>query len=101
MKREYDPLNTVDEEKLKAALEKEEAIEKSDICWLMSTASGRRIMWGLLETAGVNTTSVARHNLTYVNEGRRQVGLIYLNKIKAYCFDRYQLMEKENGGYNS
>lgn len=70
--------------------------EKGDIQWLMSHIAGRRIMWRLLETAGVYRLSfTGDHATTSFKEGARNMGLGLLAKLHMYCPDSYNKMVKE------
>ena len=69
---------------------------EQDFLWLMGCVRGRRIVWGLLELAGVFRSSyTGDNNATNFNEGQRNVGLGILAKLMAYCPGSYELMVKE------
>lgn len=72
--------------------------DRSDLCWLMSDKRGRRIMWRLLEQAGVFRTSFTAPNAMTVsyNEGRRTIGLAFLAEVHDNCPVRYNDMVKEH-----
>lgn len=72
--------------------------DRSDLCWLMSDKRGRRIMWRLLEQAGVFRTSFTTPNSMTVsfNEGRRTIGLSFLAEVHEHCPVRYNDMVKEH-----
>lgn len=70
--------------------------EEHDTKWLMSHPEGRRIVWGLLEIAGVFRTSMTADNWTFFNEGQRNLGLQLMDKVLTHCPDEYALMTKEN-----
>lgn len=71
--------------------------ERADFKWLMSSKRGRRIVWGLLERAGVfklsfNTNAMAMSFAEGCkNEGTRTVGLIH-----TLCPELYATMVKES-----
>lgn len=70
--------------------------EKDDIRWLMSHAAGRRIMWRLLETAGVYRLSfTGDYATTAFKEGARNMGLGLLAKLHTHCPDSYNKMVGE------
>lgn len=70
--------------------------EASDVIALMLERQGRRIMFGLLSRCGVYTGSYAVDpHLTSYNEGKRAVGLAYLDILNTHCADEYVLMLKE------
>jgi hypothetical protein len=62
----------------------------------MSDPRGRRVMWGLLETAGIYRSSFTGNSETFFREGQRVVGLTYLKKMVEHCPEKYALMTKEN-----
>jgi hypothetical protein len=70
--------------------------EEADTKWLMGSEAGRRVVWELLEFAGVFRTSPTMDNWTFFNEGQRNVGLKLLGRIQAHCPDEYALMIKEH-----
>jgi hypothetical protein len=71
--------------------------EAKDVYWLMSDRGGRRIMYRLLERAGVYTGSFTGEALgTVYGEGKRAVGLAYLDILSRYCAEEYVLMLKEH-----
>lgn len=71
--------------------------EANDVIALMLERQGRRIMFGLLSKCGVYTGSFAADpQLTAYNEGKRSVGLSYLDVLNAYCPDEFVLMLKEH-----
>ena len=70
--------------------------EESDFKWLMSSKRGRRIVWRLLDRAGVfrlsfNTNALA----TAFAEGTRNEGLRIIGQIHALCPELYSVMTKE------
>lgn len=69
---------------------------EADTKWLMGNDAGRRIVWGLLDEAGVFRTSMTGDNWTFFNEGQRNQGLRLLARVQAHCPDEYALMTKEN-----
>lgn len=70
--------------------------EEADTKWLMGTEAGRRVVWELLEFAGVFRTSPTMDNWTFFHEGRRGVGLMLLARVHAHSPDEYALMMKEH-----
>lgn len=87
---EHDPYNETP--KADRGLKKQQV---DDIRGLMSTVSGRRVVWRLLEKAGIYRTSFTGTNETFFNEGMRNVGLFLLSEVMAYSPDDYFLMMKE------
>jgi hypothetical protein len=71
-------------------------IEEGDIKWLMANKRGRRIVYRLLERAGVWRLSFDTNALRMAfNEGNRNEGLALLAKLMAYCPEQYAVMLKE------
>lgn len=81
-----------------ADLEEEKARrqEVEDLKWLMSDKRGRRVMWRLLETAGVYRSSFTGNSETFFREGQRNVGLKLLAEIHEHCPDAFVMMLKEH-----
>lgn len=96
----YDPFDIAGQEvtqadkALTARLEQE--TEEADIKWLMSSRRGRRIVWRLLDQAGVFRTSFNTVAMQMAfNEGCRNYGLRMLALIETACPELYPLMNKE------
>jgi hypothetical protein len=82
-------------EQRKAQLRAEQEIE--DIKWLVSSKQGRRVVWRLLEKAGVFRTSFSTNALQMaMSEGNRSYGLFWLNEVMASCPDKFVLMINES-----
>lgn len=76
---------------------KQKALAKvNDIKWLMGQRPGRRIMYGLLEEAGVYRGSFTGNSETFFNEGKRAIGLLYLETLNAHCPEEFMAMLKEH-----
>lgn len=72
-------------------------IQREDLSWLMTERAGRRIVWLLLEEAGVFRSSFTGDaEGTFFAEGRRALGLSWLAKILASSRDEFVLMLKEH-----
>ncbi len=70
--------------------------ELADIAELMSFKINRRVVWRLLELAGVFRSSFAIETPAMAfNEGQRNIGLVLLADIMAACPERLQQMMKE------
>ena len=100
---EHDPLDIhSQEEKQKDRKIKEKHlrdIEEEDIKWLMGKKRGRRIIWRLLEGAGVFRLSFNATAMQMAfNEGNRNYGLNLLNTIHISCHELYPVMIRENYG---
>ena len=96
----YDPTDLTGQDKAR----REEAtkqriaadLDAADLVWLMTSKRGRRIMWRLLDTAGVTRISFNANALTMAfNEGQRNFGNRVLAWILAECPERYLEMLKE------
>lgn len=71
-------------------------IEEEDVKWLMSNKRGRRIVYRLLERAGVWRLSFNTNALQMAfNEGNRNEGLALFAKVMAFCPEQYAIMVKE------
>lgn len=71
--------------------------EESDLKWLMSKRQGRRIVWRLLDQAGVfrpvfNTNAMS---MAFA-EGNRNYGLRLLTQIHSVTPELYPIMVKEH-----
>jgi predicted Fe-S protein YdhL (DUF1289 family) len=70
--------------------------EAEDLKWLMSSARGRRIVWRLLERAGVfRSTFSATAMVMAFNEGQRNQGNVFLTEVMTHCPDRFLEMLTE------
>ena len=102
----YDPLDLKGQEKDRASKKVTAKIdqenEEADIKWLMSSKRGRRVIWRLLEQAGVfrlsfNTNAMAMS----FSEGNRNYDLTILNLIHTLCPELYPTMIKEQKNVRS
>jgi len=70
--------------------------EAEDWKWLMADARGRRIVWGLLDKAGVFRTSFTGDaSQTLFNEGQRNVGLLVTARATDHASEQYMKMLNE------
>lgn len=84
-----------DKEQRKAQLQALQEVE--DFKWLMDSKRGRRIVWRLLEKAGVFRTSFSTNALQMaMSEGNRSYGLFWLNEVMASSPDKFVLMLNES-----
>jgi hypothetical protein len=86
------------EKKALAELEAKVKAEQwaDDLKWLMAHPQGRRIVWRLLEEAGVyRATFHESHAVMALNEGQRRMGLFLVMEINQVCPDRYDEMKHE------
>lgn len=71
--------------------------EELDVKWLMGSKRGRRIVWRLLEQAGVFRLSFDENPMKMAfNEGNRNFGNRTLSQIHDFCNELYPVMVKEN-----
>lgn len=71
-------------------------VEVEDFKWLMGNKQGRRIVWRLLEKAGVFRSSFRSDALSMAfSEGMRNTGLILMTEIGELCPEKYNIMVKE------
>ncbi len=72
-------------------------VEALDVKWLMGSKRGRRIVWRLLDQAGVFRLSFSTNAMQMsFNEGNRNYGNRTLDLIHRTCADLYPLMLKES-----
>jgi len=101
MKPNHAPLDTRGIERAREKAAKAERVsrdtEEDDIKWMMGSRRGRRVIWRLLEHAGVyrstfNTNAMA---MSFA-EGNRNGGLRMMQMIHSLCPELYPTMVKEN-----
>lgn len=97
---QHDPLDLRGQERaradreIRARLSRES--EESDVRWLMSTKRGRRIVWRMLDHAGVFRSTFSQNSMQMAfAEGNRNYGLRVLATVHALCSDQYPAMMKE------
>lgn len=70
--------------------------ERNDFVFLMGTQQGRRMVWRILEAAGVfQEVFDGTNEGTIFAAGKRNIGLRLMDKIFDYCPDAFTLMMKE------
>ncbi len=101
----YDPLDLKGQERdkadkeLRAKLSREN--EETDVKWLMGTKRGRRMLWRLLDQAGVFRLTFDQSTMQMAfNEGNRNSGLRLLNMIHIVSPELYPVMLKEQKEQN-
>ncbi len=73
-----------------------QATEVDDFKWLMGSKRGRRIVWRLLDRAGVFRLSFNTNAMHMAfAEGNRNEGLRILAQIHSLCPELYPVMMKE------
>lgn len=63
---------------------------------LMSESWGRRVVWRMLEQAGVFRSSFTGNSETFFREGARSMGLLIISQINEHAPELYQVMLMEN-----
>lgn len=96
----YDPTDIRSQERAKADNATRNKLaretEESDIKWLMASKRGRRIIWRLLDQAGLFRLSFNTNAMTMAfAEGNKNAGLRILAQIHALCPELYSTMVKE------
>ena len=78
-------------------------VEELDMKWLMGSKRGRRIVWRLLEQAGVFRLSFDTNAMRMsFNEGNRNFGNRTFELIRKVCLERFaQMLEESNDGSGS
>lgn len=70
--------------------------DESDFKWLMGSKRGRRIVWRLLDRAGVFRLSFNTNAMAMAfAEGTKNEGLRLLGQIHTLCPELYHVMTKE------
>ena len=90
--------NAADEKQVKKADKKEKMIDSrnlEDMKFILQTVQGRRFIWRYLGLCGVFKSSFTGNSETFLNEGKRLVGLTLLNDINEADPDSYTRMMKE------
>ncbi len=99
---ERDPFVYSDEEALVEQAKRDaraaQLRESEDLRRVLQTPGGRRVIWELLSTCGLNTLSwvPGSFDATAANEGRRSVGEELRIKVLTADREAYTLMEREN-----
>lgn len=93
-------MNDFDDEKAlqdaEQKLKNRAARERDDLIHVLESPQGRRVIWKLLEAAGVFSVSfTGDNNATNFNEGRRSEGLRLFSDVMAFCPELYMTMAKE------
>jgi hypothetical protein len=97
---DHDPIDLHGQELAQADRARREKLsaqtEADDMKWLMSGKRGRRILWRLLERAGVHRSSFTGNSETFFREGQRNMGLIYQALVFEHSPESYSVMVAEN-----
>lgn len=75
------------------------ATEKDDLIWLMEQVRGRRVLWSILEEAGLFRSSfTGTTNETFFREGERNVALKLQAKLMMADKLKFSAMLQEQFG---
>jgi hypothetical protein len=96
----YDPTDINSQERAKADTDLRKKLakdtEEADFKWLMGSKRGRRIVWRLLDRAGIFRLSFNTNSMAMAfNEGSKNEGLRILANIHSLCPELYPTMVKE------
>jgi hypothetical protein len=96
----FDPLDIRGQERAREDAQKRDRLaqvnEAEDFKWLMSSKRGRRVVWRLLDRAGVFRLSFNTNAMQMAfAEGNRNEGLRILGQIHSHCPELYPQMMKE------
>lgn len=96
----YDPLDTRSQERATADADQRKRLardtDEDDLKWLMGSKRGRRIVWRLLDRAGVFRLSFNTNAMQMAfAEGNKNEGLRALAQIHSLCPELYPVMVKE------
>lgn len=96
----FDPTDLAGQERDKAEQKAKnrlvQEVEAEDLKWLMASKRGRRIVWRLLEEAGVFRISFNTNAMAMAfAEGNRNYGNKLLNSIHLLCPELYPVMVRE------
>ena len=101
-----DPTDTASQQHAQAQAEAKRKLavdtEEADLKWLMGSKRGRRIVWRLLDKAGVYRLSFNTNAMSMAfAEGGRNYGLHVLAQIHALCPDLYVAMMQEQNDHDA
>ena len=96
----FDPLDLTGQERAKEDAQRRAKLaqidEADDFKWLMGSKRGRRIVWRLLDRAGVFRLSFNTNAMQMAfAEGNRNEGLRILAQVHSICPELYPVMMKE------
>ncbi len=91
--------NSAEEKEVKRSQEAEAfetAIEVAGMAATMSTKEGRAFIAWLLRECVVGERAFTGNSTTFFNNGKQEVGMVLLERVKEHCFGEYQKMERES-----
>lgn len=95
------PYNSADEKQVanaKRLVHNDTQAEIKDLRATMNTREGRNTIWRMLSRCGVFQHGFINSNdFLQFKEGKRDLGLIYIELLHEHCYEKYKLMENENG----
>lgn len=97
-----DEMETQEEREARQAIEKRERLLKAIMFRnsfknVMDTRDGRTLIWWLMAECNVFSSIVNEHSgMMYTLAGKRDIGLMLLDKIQNICPEMYMVMVKEN-----
>lgn len=102
---DYDPTDVRGQEREREQAQTQirlaEETEDSDLKWLMGSRRGRRVVWRILDRAGVFRLSFSTDPLAMAfAEGSRNSGLRMLAQLHELCPKRYMAMVREQASDN-
>lgn len=93
---DLDAANARDTQRTDAQRARQEAADK-DLRFVMGDARGRRVLWGLLEEAGIYRSSFSVDPLAMAHaEGRRDMGLRLLARLMRTTPGEYLKAQEES-----
>lgn len=96
----HDPIDTREQDRVRADKQLREKLdretEEADFKWLLGSKRGRRIVWRLLDQAGVFRLSFNTNSMQMAfNEGNRNTGNRLLAVMNLVAPEAFPLMMKE------
>lgn len=100
MRKEFDPRDIRQRQQADEAAETARRLARetqaADIKWLMEHPQGRRLVWDLLSFTGIYRQVFTGNSETFFNDGKRVVGLRYLDLVNRNAAEQYTTMLKEH-----
>jgi len=90
-------INRDEEQQARINMEKvEREIILNDMRYVLSSVQGRRLIWRILDMAGVYRSSFTGNSTTFFNEGARNIGLRVLSDVMDAKPEAFLLMQNED-----
>ncbi|MCP4127338.1 MAG: hypothetical protein GY753_09780 [Gammaproteobacteria bacterium] len=74
----------------------ETAIEVAGMTATMRSKEGRAFIAWILQESALEERAFTGNSTTFFNNGKQEVGMVLLDRIKNHCFSDYQQMERES-----